>query len=497
MSEPIIKVENLSKRFPGVQALRNVSLEVRAGTCHALMGENGAGKSTLGKILAGLYAPEEGTIYVEGRPVHFRGPSDALAAGVAIVHQELLFCENLTVAENLALTDIPTKGMFVDREAMRVQAQAWLEAVKADINPESLVGELPVSRQQLVQIAGGVGRGAKVLIFDEPTSSLTRTETERLLELIIKLKESGVTCIIVSHRLEEVYAVSDYITVLRDGQLVGTESAKELKRDRLVAMMVGRELSAEHDAPPKGIDEAMMTVDGLTSPGKFQNISFTLKKGEILGIGGLVGAGRTELLEALFGLDPHVSGNVTIRNAQISLHDPIRALGHGLGLIPEDRKRHGLVLMMNARENITLPTLDRLSKAGFVNAKDEVSVSSKYFDRMRVKAPSLETTSLGLSGGNQQKLVLAKWLAAKSDVLLVDEPTRGVDVGAKAEIHALLRELAAEGRSVLVVSSDLPELLSLSSRILVMREGQFVGELPAGATEEHAMRLMAGVVHST
>ncbi|MGV3614854.1 MAG: sugar ABC transporter ATP-binding protein [Fimbriimonas sp.] len=493
MSAPVLSVRNLSKRFPGVHALDGVSVDIAAGSCHALMGENGAGKSTLGKILAGLYAPDEGEILLDGKPIHFGSPRDAAEAGVAIVHQELLFCENLSVAENLALADLPSKGLFVDRDAMRARAREWLAAVGAEIDPDALLGELSVSRQQLVQIAGGVGRGARVLIFDEPTSSLSRSEADRLLGLIRDLRDRGVTCIVVSHRLEEVFAVADAITVLRDGKLVGTRSAAEVTREALVRMMVGRELAADATPPPVGGDEEVLKVENLTRPGHFRNVSFALRKGEILGIGGLVGSGRTELLEALFGLAPDLTGDVWIHGEPRTVRGPVAAMANGLGLVPEDRKRHGLVLGMGGRENISLPTLDKVARAGWVDLKAERSLAQKFFDRMRVKSPSLDATSLGLSGGNQQKLVIAKWLAAASDVLLVDEPTRGVDVGAKAEIHALLRELAAEGRAVLLVSSDLPELLALSSRVLVMREGEMVGELPARASEEQAMGLMAGV----
>ncbi len=492
---PILSASHISKRFPGVQALTDVSVSIEPGTCHALMGENGAGKSTLGKILAGLYEPDEGEILLDGKAVRFHGPLDAQAAGVAMVHQELLFAENLTVAENLCLGHLPHKGLWLDREAMNHKATEWLDAIGAKIDPTQVLGELPVSKQQLVQIAGGIGQGARVLIFDEPTSSLAQAETDKLLELIKDLKGRGVTCIYVSHRLEEIFAVCDNITVLRDGKLVDTVPIKGLSREELVKMMIGRELaeSMNEQVHSTSSDE-FLRVEHLTSPGKFRDITFSVKRGEIVGIAGLVGAGRTEITEALFGLDPEVKGKVFVRGQEVRVSDPIHAMQLGIGLVPEDRKRHGLVLSMNSRENVSLPTLDRVARLTWIDNAKERSVAQRFFDRMRVKAPSLDASSMGLSGGNQQKLVIAKWLAAESDLLMVDEPTRGVDVGAKAEIHSLIRGLAEEGKAVLVVSSDLPELLALATRVLVMREGTLVGELEGDQVgQENVMRLMAGV----
>lgn len=490
----ILDIKGVSKAFPGVQALSDVSLQIEAGTVHALMGENGAGKSTLGKVIAGLYAPDTGEIVFDGHRVAFRGPQEAVAVGISIVHQELLFAENMTVAENLCLGDIPRKGPWVDWDAMYAQAKGWLDAIGANIDPRQVLGELPISKQQLVQIAGGIGRGARVLIFDEPTASLSQSEALRLLDLIRELRAKGVTCVYVSHRLEEVFAICDAVTVLRDGRVVETVSMQGLSRDTLVRMMIGRELAnslSQEIHPPVG--EEVLRVEGLTSPGRFHDVSFRLCKGEILGFAGLVGAGRTEVAEALFGLDPTSTGRVWLHGQEVQIHGPIQAMRKGLGLVPEDRKHHGLVLSMNARHNVSLPVLDRVSKTGWIDQKRERSLVQKFFERMRVKAPGLDADTLGLSGGNQQKLVIAKWLAAETDVLLVDEPTRGVDVGAKAEIHALIRGLAEEGRAVLLISSDLPELLALATRLVVMREGHLVGELPGNAGEEQTMRLMAGV----
>ncbi len=489
---PLIKVTGVWKAFPGVQALRDVSVDFRAGECHALMGENGAGKSTLGKLLAGLYRPDQGEVRVDGRPVHFRGPAEAAALGIAIVHQELLFCENMTVAENLCLADLPHRGIWVDDAQMQERAKGYLALIGADLDPRQRLGELPIAKQQLVQIAGAVGRGARAILFDEPTSSLSQGEAERLLALIQDLKARGVLCIYVSHRMDEVLRIADRVTVLRDGDLVATRDASDLSQAELVRLMIGRDLAASQFEPGTSGEE-ILQVRGLSSAGRFQDVSLALRRGEILGLAGLVGAGRTEVAEAAFGLDPYVSGEVRFRGEPIRDLRPSEMLRRGVGLVPEDRKRHGLVLSLSARENISLPILDRLARGGWVSRSREDGVVGKFFDRMRVKAPSPESLAAGLSGGNQQKLVLAKWLAADCEALLVDEPTRGVDVGAKAEIHALLKELAAEGKAVLLISSELPELLALSDRILVMREGRIVAELPGRSTEEAVMKEMAGV----
>ena len=493
--DPIIQFKGISKRFPGVQALRGVSFDVARGSCHALCGENGAGKSTLGKILAGIYAPDEGDLIVDGKAARFGSPRDAMAAGIGIVHQELAFCENLTVAENLCLGELPAKASFVSRREMLRRAKEYLARIHAEIDPARLVGQLSVSQQQLVQIAAAVSHGARVLIFDEPTSSLSQIESEHLFELIKQLQTQGVTALYVSHRLEEIYRLCDAITVLRDGQHVGTKPATELDRNGLVQMMIGRTLDAYFPGHLKGEPgEELLRVEGLSSPGKFADISFQLRAGEVLGVAGLVGAGRTEIAEALFGLDRLAIGRVYVKGKPMPLRHPTIAMSHHVGMVPEDRKRHGLVLMMNARENTSLPTLERCARLGWVHATVERQIAQRFFDLLRVKAPSTESIVAGLSGGNQQKVVLGKWLAADCRVLIVDEPTRGVDVGAKAEIHGLIDELADKGNGVLLISSELPELINLSTRIIVLRNGHLVGEVSrAQATQELLMRLMAGI----
>ncbi len=497
MSEQATAIETraISKSFPGVLALDEVSVRIAKGSCHALVGENGAGKSTLGKIISGLIAPDKGEILLYGQEVRFSGPLQAIQAGVGMVHQELVFCENLSVAENLCLDAPPTRGPFVDHAEMLRRAKKWLGSIQADVDPSAKVGDLPISKQQLVQIAGAVGRGARILIFDEPTSSLSQRETQVLFDQIRQLLSSGVTCVYVSHRMDEIFTLCDKVTVLRDGKVVDTSPIEALDRDSLVRKMIGRAIEVptaqqSHREPGK----VLLQVENFTSAGKFTAVNFSVRAGEILGLAGLVGAGRTEIAEAIFGLDPAVTGSVEINGKQAQRRNPQTCLKMGLGLVPEDRKRQGLILGMNARENISLPTLPELSIAGFVQGSRERSLASQSFVQMRVKAPSIESSTLGLSGGNQQKLVIAKWLAAHCDILLLDEPTRGVDVGAKAEIHELIRKLAQDGKSVLVISSELPELLILSTRIIAIREGSIVGEVPAAhATEEVLMRMMTGL----
>jgi ABC-type sugar transport system ATPase subunit len=492
---PAVRFEGVSKRFPGARALDDVSFDVAAGSCHALCGENGAGKSTLGKILAGIHSPDAGRIVLFGQPVAFSGPEQALAAGVGMVHQELAFCENLSVAENLCLGSLPASRGFVDRTEMRQRAERMLAAIDADIDVRARVGALTTGQQQMLQIASAVGTGARVIVFDEPTSSLSQHEADKLYELIGRLRTRGVTSIYVSHRMEEIFRLCDTVTVLRDGTHVATQPASELSQPALVQMMIGRPLE---DYFPSHVHartgDELLRVDELGSPGKFQNISFTLRAGEVLGFAGLVGAGRSEIAQALFGLDPDATGRVAIGGAAMPLKGPRHAMRAGLGLVPEDRKRQGLVLSMTALANTTLPILETLSRWTFIRRRAERALVGTYFDRLRVRAASPDVVTAGLSGGNQQKLVLAKWLAARCRVLMLDEPTRGVDVGAKAEIHALIDELASSGAGVILISSELPEVLNLCTRIIVLREGRIAGELPrATATQDALMRLMAGV----
>jgi ABC-type sugar transport system ATPase subunit len=492
---PIVRFDSVSKRFPGVVALSEVTFDVAAGSCHALCGENGAGKSTLGRILAGVHSPDEGRILLDGEPVKFAHPGDALRAGIGMVHQELAFCENLSVAENLCLGVLPARGGFVQHDEMRRQARKLLEAIGATIDVDRLVGALTVGQQQLVQIAAAVGQGAKVIVFDEPTSSLTAHEAARLHDLIRQLLARGVTAIYVSHRLDDVLELCDTVTVLRDGRHVATRPTSEIDEAALVQMMIGRKLEEyfpSHVAAARR--EEQLRVENLTSPTRFRDISFSVHAGEVVGFAGLVGSGRSEVAQALFGLDPEATGRVTIRGTAVHIHNPVEAMRLGLGLVPEDRKRQGLVLSLGARANVTLPILERISRLTFIRQGVEREMAQRERERLRVRTSSIDAPVAGLSGGNQQKVVLAKWLAARCSLLMLDEPTRGVDVGAKAEIHALIDALAAEGCAILLISSELPEVIGLSTRVLVLREGRLVGEVPRErATQEALMALMAGI----
>ena len=495
MTVPAVRFDGIAKRFPGARALDRVSFEIAAGSCHALCGENGAGKSTLGKILAGIYSPDAGQVVLFGQPVTFSGPEQALAAGVGMVHQELAFCENLSVAENLCLGALPSSRGFLDRAEMHVRAERMLAAIDARLDVRQRVGALTTGQQQMLQIASAVGTGAGVIVFDEPTSSLSQPEADKLYELIDRLRGQGVTSIYVSHRMEEIFRLCDTVTVLRDGAHVATRPTGELTQPALVQMMIGRpieEYFPSHVHAKMG--EELLRVEHLSSPGKFHDVSFTLKGGEVLGFAGLVGAGRSEIAQALFGLDPNVTGQMSVGGRPIPFTGPRAAMRAGLGLVPEDRKRQGLVLSMTALANTTLPILDSLSRLTFIRRRAERALVGTYFERLRVRAPGVDVVTAGLSGGNQQKLVLAKWLAARCRVLMLDEPTRGVDVGAKAEIHALIDELASSGAGVMLISSELPEVLNLCTRIIVLRGGRIAGELSrAGATQDALMRLMAGV----
>lgn len=494
MSTPRIRFRNVTKRFPGMVALRDVSFDIAAGSCHAICGENGAGKSTLGKVLAGLHAPDDGVVELDGQAVRFGSPADALHAGVAMVHQELAFCDNLTVGDNLCLRDIPRRFGFVQRDEIRRRANELMAAVGTHVDPDRLMHTLSVAEQQLVQIAASVGAGAKVIIFDEPTSSLGEAESQRLFTLMRALRERGVTQLYVSHRMPEIFALCDTITVLRDGQHVATKPTSELTETALVQLMIGRELVDYLSAPAeRAPGSEMLRVNRLSSPGKFRDISFTVRAGEIVGLAGLVGAGRSEVARAVFGLDRAATGDVHVRGNAVRISNPRDAMQLGLGFVPEDRKQQGLVLGMRNRENATLPTLRRFTRAGFVSRRAEVQAVGSSFDRVLMRAGT-EVATGALSGGNQQKVVLSKWLTANSELLLLDEPTRGVDVGAKAELHQWIHERASEGAAVLLISSELPELLALSSRILVLREGRLVSELSrADASQDALLRAMAGI----
>ena len=496
--EPAVRFAGITKRFPGVVALRDVTFDVEAGTCHAVCGENGAGKSTLGRVLAGIEQPDEGTVAIDGRAARFADPAAALAAGVAMVHQELAFCENLSVEENLSLGRLPARWGIVSREAMRSRARQLLEDIGASVEPSRRMESLSVAEQQLVQITAAVGSSARIIVFDEPTSSLSEGEAARLYAQVGRLCARGVTVIYVSHRMQEIFRLASRVTVLRDGEHVATRATASVDERALVRLMIGREIERYFPAHVNtGPGEELLRVEGFSCAGRFENVSFSLRAGEVVGLAGLVGAGRSELARALFGLESPVTGTVHTGGKQGSaarIRSPREAMALGIGLVPEDRKHQGLVLSMTARENVSLPILPKLSRRTFIRHGAERQLTQEFCDRLRVRAPTLDVPAAALSGGNQQKLVLARWLAAGSRVLILDEPTRGVDVGAKAELHAWIDRLASDGHAVLLISSELPELLNLSTRILVLRHGRVTGEVSREkATQDVLLRLMAGL----
>ncbi len=495
MSVPAVRFSGITKRFPGVTALDDVSFDVAAGSCHAVCGENGAGKSTLGKILSGLIPPDAGSIALDGNPVRFAGPRDALNAGVAMVHQELALCQNMTVAENLCLGSLPSRHSFLARDRMNARARELLATVGADTDVSRPMDTLTVAEQQRVQIAAAVGSGARVIVFDEPTSSLAEGEAAALYALIGRLTAGGATVLYVSHRMHEIFRLCDTVTVLRDGRHVATRPVSSLDESAIVQLMIGRKLDQyfpSHVGAPHG--EELLRVEGLSHPGRFENVSFAVHAGEVVGLAGLVGAGRSDVAQAIFGLDPAAAGTVYLSGRPVRIRSPRRAMALGLGLVPEDRKRQGLVLSMAARENTTLPTLDRLARRGWIRRRREREVTLEFFRRLGIRADLIDAGTSSLSGGNQQKVVLAKWLAADSRVLILDEPTRGVDVGAKAELHAWIDRLASSGAGILLISSELPELLHLSTRILVLRAGRITGEVPrASAGQDALLRMMTGI----
>ena len=491
---PAVRFCEIGKRFLGTVALDNVSFDVFPGTCHGIMGENGAGKSTLGMILAGIHRPDVGEIQIDGVSHHFRSPLDAQRVGIGIVHQELLFCPNLTVAENICLSRLPCQGKRLDWRRLFEEAQEHLERIGAKIDVKEEVGRLSIGQIQLVQIASALATGAKLFVMDEATSSLTLTESKNLEKLIGNLRNEGATIFYVSHRMDEVFRLCDMLTVMRDGRHVATMPTSQTSEDEVVRLMVGRTWNKyvpQHMERPLGPEK--LRLERLSSPGKFQDISFSVRSGEVLGMAGLVGAGRSEVAHGLFGLIRSLTGRLFVNEREIHVRHPRDAMANGIGYVSEDRKSQGLILGMECGENITLASLNKLSVGGILRLAVERALINKFFLKLRIKVPSSNVAAQNLSGGNQQKLVLAKWLACGSQILILDEPTRGVDVGAKAEIYRLIDELAASGYAILLISSELPEIISLSTRIVVMRKGRLAGSLERSEfTEERLMQLMAG-----
>ncbi|MGN7456431.1 sugar ABC transporter ATP-binding protein [Paenibacillus pasadenensis] len=500
MSSPYrLEMRGISKAFPGVQALSGVSLNVRPGTVHALMGENGAGKSTLMKCLFGIYKPDEGEIRLDGERVDIPNSRAALSHGVSMIHQELHPVPHRSVMENIWLGRFPLRGIWplrlVDERRMRRDTQALLLDLGLDIDPQAQVGSLSVSKIQSLEIAKAVSFQSKVIVMDEPTSSLTGNEVEQLFEIIEKLRRRGVSIIYISHKMEEILRISDDVTIMRDGKYIGTWEASELTTDLIISRMVGRDLSERFPERSNTPSSVILKADGLTStnPMSFQNVSFELKRGEILGVGGLVGAQRTELIEALFGLRQLKSGTIEIDGRKVSIKSPADAKKHGIALLTEERRTTGIFPVLSVYENTIIANLGRYrSRLGLIDERKGRREAADNVAKFRTKTPGVDTQIRNLSGGNQQKVLLARWLLTDPEILLLDEPTRGIDVGAKFEIYTIIAELARQGRSIVMISSEMPELLGMSDRIMVMSEGRMTGILDGRkATEQEIMRLAA------
>ncbi len=492
MGEVILTMKDIDKSFPGVHALDHVNLEVRKGEVLALMGENGAGKSTLMKVLTGIYTKDSGTITYEGKEVEFSNTREAQDAGIVIVHQELNMLGHLTVAQNIFIGREFKKGIRIDDKKMNEEASKLFKRMNIDIDPKETMSRLTVGKQQMCEIAKAISHEAKVIIFDEPSAALTETEIEELFKIIRDLREKDLGIVYISHRMDEIKKITDRVTVMRDGTYVGTLITKDSTKDDIINMMVGRviyedpktESTVPKDAP------VVLKVDHLNAGKMVQDVSFELHKGEILGFSGLMGAGRTETARALFGADPVDSGDIYINGEKVTINNPQDAVKHGIGYLSEDRKRYGIVVQKSVAENTTMATLENYMSGIFIDKKKEKEVAQKYVDSLATKTPDVDQLVVNLSGGNQQKVVIAKWLTRNCDILIFDEPTRGIDVGAKSEIYKLMNQLAAEGKAIIMISSEMTEILRMSDRIVVMCEGKKTGELDISeATQENIMNL--------
>ena len=490
-------MEGISKSFPGVKALRDVQLEVQGGEVHALVGENGAGKSTLMRILGGVHQRDAGEIHLRGQPVEIPSPVHARMLGISIIHQELNQVPALPVAENIFLGREPRRaGGFVDWKTMYARADTLLQGLGLPIDPRRRLGTLTVAEQQLVEIAKALSVEADLVIMDEPTAALTVEETERLFRFIRDLRPRGVGIVYITHRLEEIFTIADRVTVLRDGQYVGTYAIGELTMDGLIRLMVGRQLTEKFPKEPVAAGAPVLEVRGLTSRGRFTDVSFTVHRGEILGIAGLIGSGKAAVAHAIFGAIPVDSGEILVDGHPVTIRSPSEAIAHGIGLVTEDRKRLGLVLGMSVTANITLPVLPELETAGFVRRREEAARVTQAIRDLDMAVASPEQPARNLSGGTQQKAVVAKWLQTQARVLLLVEPTRGIDVGAKVEMYRLMVDLARRGVGIVMISSELPEILGMSDRILVMHEGRITGEFPREtATQEAILASASGRIH--
>ena len=488
---PLLRMSGISKSFPGVRALIDMQFDLRAGEVHALMGENGAGKSTLIRVMAGAHRADTGIVDIDGQPVEITSPRVAERVGISILYQEFNLVPHLSVRENLFLGRERTRGGFLTARDERRQAVELFKTLDVDLDPDARCSTLPVAKQQAVEIAKAIARDARILVMDEPTAVLTHREAESLFAQMAKLKARGIGIVYISHRMEEIFRLADRVTIMRDGRYVGTRPIAKVTRGELIEMMVGRTLDSEFPKQRATIGEACLVAKDLRREPAVKGVSLSLRRGEVLGLTGLVGAGRTEVARLLFGADARSAGTIEMNGRPLKLRSPVDAIQNGICLITEDRKSQGLVLGRSCRENFGLPNLPQLSWFGFLRQRLEKSRFGEFVAKLRIKIPTQEETARNLSGGNQQKVVLAKWLQAGSDVILFDEPTRGIDVGAKQEIYLLINQLAAAGKAILMISSEMPEVLGMSDRILVMREGVIAGEITdvATATQEQVLAL--------
>lgn len=489
MSENILELRNISKSFSGVEVLHNVDFSLKHGEIHALLGENGAGKSTLVKIITGFHQPTSGDVFFDGEQVSFNDTRDSRDVGIAAIYQELSLFPDLDVAENIFIGRQPLNNTkMVDWRKLYAEAKKLLDSLGVKIDLKQKARNLSIAEQQMVEIARAFSINARVLIMDEPTSSLTLNEVDDLFRLVRNIRKNGTAVIFISHRLEELFEIADRVTVLRDGSYVGTKPINEITREDLIRMMVGRSISEQFPKIDVPLSDVILSVENLSNGKTFRGVSFELRRGEILGFAGLVGAGRTDVANTLFGIRQATSGTIKLEGQTVSITSPRQAMELGLAYVPEDRLQHGLIPQMNITKNITLPRLDRFSQVGWIKIRSENKEAFDVACQMEVRATSIQQPTRELSGGNQQKVVLGKWLSTQPSILILDEPTRGIDVGTKAAVHALMTKLASEGIAIMLISSELPEILGMSDRIIVMREGYITAEFPREkATQENIL----------
>lgn len=482
----LLEMKGITKKFPGVLALDKASFNLRKGEVHALIGENGAGKSTLIKILSGAYQMDEGEIIINNEKVSIQNPGEAQELGISVIYQEFNLIPYLTVAENIFLGRESMKNRcLIDTKDIIDNSKKILDDLDLGLAPDKIVNELGVAKQQMVEVAKALSMNSRIIVMDEPTAALGDHEIEQLFKTIKELKKRGISIIYISHRIEELWEIADRVTVLRDGQYIATTDIKEINKDKLIKQMVGRDLTEQFPVRKSAVGQEILRVDGLSQEGLLKDISFNLKKGEVLGFAGLVGSGRTELMRCIFGVDKYNDGKIFIDNKEVSINNPKAAIRQGIGFITEDRKSQGLILVRSIKENITITDLNQVIDNGFINYKEEQKLTEDFINKLKIKTPSIEQEVRYLSGGNQQKVVLAKWLLQEAKILIFDEPTRGIDVGAKKEVYNLINSLVQNGVGVIMVSSELPEVMGMSDRILIMSHGRITGELSAPeATQE-------------